>query len=182
MKNLLYLIFIFLCFQSCFEGEIQAVESAEGLRPVYLPIENWQDIKVTEARPISRLGKIYYKDEIIFVNEYNQGIHIIDNSDPTDPIPLSFIAIFGNKDIAIRGDILYADNISDLVTLDISDLNNITQVGRVPNIYPDLSTDERDQNPEFPEDYRGYFECVDASKGLVIGWENATLQRPKCWR
>jgi len=34
----------------------------------------------------------------------------------------------------------------------------------------------------FPAGYSGYFECVDSEKGVVIGWEEATLSNPECWR
>ncbi|HHN47860.1 MAG TPA: hypothetical protein ENN08_02830, partial [Bacteroidales bacterium] len=51
----------------------------------------------------------------------NQGIHVVDNSNPASPQIISFIAIPGNYDLAIRGNILFADSYIDLVALDISD-------------------------------------------------------------
>jgi hypothetical protein len=32
----------------------------------------------------------------------------------------------------------------------------------------------------FPPLYNGYFECVDESKGAIIGWEDAVLDQAKC--
>lgn len=146
-----------------------------GVKPIYAANDDWQNIKVTDARSIKKLGKIYYKDEIIFVNESSEGIHIIDNSDPVNPVFLKFIEITGNRDIAIKGNILYADNITDLVTLDISDFDNIKVLNRVKDIYP-LTVQS------YPEGYFGPFECVIPTKGMVIGWEEAELVDPDCWR
>ncbi|NJN77621.1 MAG: hypothetical protein HC803_04250 [Saprospiraceae bacterium] len=98
-----------------------------------------------------------------FVSERGEGIHVINNIDPTNPQSVKFIKIPGAMDIAIKGNILYADNYRDLVALDISDLENIRLTKRIPNLYPKQET-------LYPRDYNGYFECVDTEKGIVIGW------------
>jgi hypothetical protein len=36
-------------------------------------------------------------------------------------------------------------------------------------------------NQDFPPEF-GYFECVDTTKGTVVGWEKKTLKRPECVR
>jgi len=177
MKYLLATLIFATCFVSCIsEPESLSLENeVEGLKPIYANTDDWQTISSIDVQPIKQLGKIYYKDNLIYVNENLKGIHVIDNSDPTNPTKIKFIQIFGNKDIAIKGDILYADNVADLVSLDISDLDNVHEVGRVKDMYPRVS-----QN--FPEGYNGPFECVDESQGVVIGWEEATLIDPKCSR
>ena len=50
----------------------------------------------------------------------DKGIHILDNTTPANPKNVAFIDIPGNMDLAVKGDILYADLYTDLVTLDIS--------------------------------------------------------------
>lgn len=180
MKNLIYtILFLSLALIQACEvlnfGETEPVGTVEGLRPIYVPELDWDEIKVSEPRPIEFLGKIYYKDNLIYVNERNKGFHVIDNSDPTNPTPLKFIQVYGSEDIAIKGNMLYADNVSDLVTIDISDLENLSVVNRVRGLYPD-------SKKEYPEGYSGYFECVDATQGIVIGWEEATLENPSCLR
>jgi len=139
MKYLLTLITVTIFFLSCNPDE--SISSSQnqpvfGMKPIYSTNDDWQDIKVTDARSIKRLGKIYYKDGFIFVNESAEGIHVIDNSDPANPVFLKFIEIIGSRDIAIKGNILYADNITDLVTLDISNLDDIKVLNRVKDIYP----------------------------------------------
>ncbi len=169
-----FLVSIFI-FVACERVDDEDIQTIEGLRPIYAS-GNWQDIAVSGPEPIDNLGKIYYKDGILYVNERNRGIHVYDNTDPLNINALKFINIPGNRDIAIKGNTLYADNGKDLVAIDISNFENIKVVNRVSNIYPDRTF------LNYPENYIGYFECVDAEKGTVIGWEEATLTNPECWR
>lgn len=149
--------------------------TATGLKPIYFTGGDWKAVSTGEARSLQNLGKIYYKDQMIYVSETGKGIHIIDNTDPKNPLPIKFIEVPGASDIAIKGNTLYADNYLDLVALDISDLSKIELVKRVENMYPENQT-------YYPSDYSGYFECADPDKGLVIGWEEAELKNPGCQR
>ena len=174
MKNLLWLLpfFLFGCVTSSDpEPDLQTV----GMRPIYLTGEAWDEISVQEAQPIQNLGKIYYKDNHIYVNEINKGIHVIDNTDPHNPNPIKFIKIWGSRDVVIKDNIMYADNLTDLVAIDITDFNNIVVTKRVPNLY-------NLEQASFPQNFLGFFECVDPSKGTVIGWEDAELLNPQCFR
>lgn len=149
--------------------------SVEGLRPVYLPTDSVAIIRSLPPRPIGRLGKIYYKDSLLYVNELNRGIHVLDNRNPAAPVPLRFLSIPGNRDVAIKGHFLYADNFNDLITLDIADLENIVVVHRITDAYH-IGTGH------FPEGYTGFFECVDDAQGVAIDWTEALLTDPKCRR
>ncbi len=76
------------------------------------------------SRPIVHAGKLYIKGNYIYLNELNEGIHIIDNSNPYRPSQIAFLSIPGNLDIAIKDNMLYADMYGDLVTFDISNPRN----------------------------------------------------------
>jgi hypothetical protein len=95
-----------------------------------------QSIKVTAPRALQEPGKIYVRGRHLFINEINKGIHIIDNANPAAPRPVSFIEIPGNIDLAVKGNILYADNYIDLVALDISNPQDVKLVNRVENLFP----------------------------------------------
>ena len=97
-------------------------------------------VKVEEPIPLSDIGRIYFKDGILYINESGKGIHIIDNKNPKSPRPLSFLHIPGNYDLAIRGNTLYADSYVDLVAFDISDLANIKEVNRIEKLFNNYST------------------------------------------
>lgn len=173
MKKLLfYCLILSLSLSSCLPQEDDLV--VMGLKPVYTT-GDWKTITPMTPQPLQNLGKFYYKDEMIFVSETRQGIHIIDNTNPENPQNIKFIAIPGVLDIAIKNNILYADNFTDLVALNISDLENIEVVNRVENLYPEH------QN-YYPANYEGYFECADPEKGVVVGWEEVELRNPQCRR
>lgn len=93
-------------------------------------------VKVQEPRNIQESGKIYAWRNYIFINDKNEGVHIIDNSDPYNPKNIKFLKIPRNMDIAIKDEKLYADNGMDLVVFDISDINNIAETGRVEDVFP----------------------------------------------
>jgi len=82
-------------------------------------------------------GKIYVKDNILFVNELAEGVHIIDNTNPSQPELIGFIVIPGNVDIAIRQNVLYADSQNDLVAIDITDPRNASEITRIEDMFPD---------------------------------------------
>ena len=164
----------FSCITDVEEPSTEPLQ-VEGLKPVYINENEAQVVKSLPPQAIKRLGKIYYKDATIYVNESNLGVHVIDNTDPANPVKKKFLQIPGCRDIAIKGNYLYADNIGDLITIDISDLDNPKIVKRLPGIQAGV-------NQNFPELYEGYFECVEDGKGVVIGWEEVTLTDPKCWR
>lgn len=155
------------------ESSRLAVGTVEGLRPIYS--QDWQDIRSLDPRPVGKLGKIYYKDSIIYVIESGWGVHVIDNANPAQPQRIKFLQIPGCRDVAIKGNILYADNVTDLLAIDITDLDNIVLLKRIEDLYPDV-------DQESPESYEGYFECADPAKGVIVGWEAAMLDNPQCWQ
>ena len=109
---------------------------------VYVPVFKtrqaiYKDITNDNSpKAIKKPGKIVVSGSLIFLNDYARGIHIIDNTDPTTPVRIAFIKIAGNIDMAVRGHILYADLNTDLVTLDISDMQHIKLVDSIRNVFP----------------------------------------------
>ena len=89
------------------------------------------------AQPLQATGKIYMKDDFLFVNELNEGVHVIDNHNPYQPVIIGFLKIPGNVDIAIRDTVLYADSHTDLVVIDISNPTRASEIRRVENIFPE---------------------------------------------
>lgn len=170
-------VVMLLCFfsSSCIYSESDDVDQGPfiGLKPIYMEKSAAQNIKIEEPKPLNNPGKIYTYGSFLFINEIHQGIHVIDNSDPKKPLPLAFIQIYGNVDIAIKSNILYADNVGDLIALNIADPKNILLVKRVENVF---------SSNNFPAQTGVYFECADPSKGIVIGWEETTLTSITCRR
>lgn len=171
MKKYLIILFVYLLF---FSGKSSWI--VDGFKPVYVPKEEAKVITLTGPIEMETQGKIYVKGDFIYVGDVNKGVHIIDNSDPSNPVKIAFLRIYGNHDIAIKGDVLYADNLDDLITIDISDRANPTVIKRIEGVY-------KTPNQNFPEDlpWRTFFECADPDKGFVVGWIPATLENPDCY-
>ena len=105
--------------------------------PVYRTLpEVRANMKSGPARPIKAAGKIYIYGNYIFLNEFDEGIHIFDNTQPAEPKNLAFIPVPGNQDLAVKGNVLYADSYSDLVTFDISDPKAVTAIKFADNAFP----------------------------------------------
>jgi len=131
--------------------------------PVYMSYDELRtSVAVTAPSAIETMGIIYIKDQYLFVNEKFEGIHIFDNSDPANPVNLSFIKIPGNVDLTIKGNYLYADNYIDLVVFDITNISNATETYRLENIFPYTI-------PDVEEDYM--IAPIDQEKGVITGWE-----------
>jgi hypothetical protein len=145
-------------------------KQTEGWAPVYA--QSATVIKSAVPRNIENGGKIYIKSGMLYQVESGKGVHILNITDPKNPQKVSFIEIPGCQEISIMGNIMYANNVNDLVSLDISDLNNIVEKDRKKDAFHIL-------NKNHPAS-RGWFECIDPSKGEVIGWELKTLYSPKC--
>jgi hypothetical protein len=170
MKDLLKTATIFLVLAasmtSCHDRTIELI-SYEANVPVYMPFNEFRSsFEKSEPIDISHPGKIYFKDGYLFVNEYGKGIHVIDNSNPAEPEKIAFYEILGNVDMAIRGNILFADSYVDLLSIDISDVNNPVEISRLKNVFPEI----------VPEgDILFPYAMVDNSKGVIVGWTVKTV-------
>ena len=107
--------------------------------PQYLDWETFRSeemFRQSSRTDIEEFGKIYTKDNYLYINEPNVGVHVFDNSDINNPVKKTFLNIIGNVDIAIKGNKLYADSLVDLLVFNISDLSNITLIRRETNSFP----------------------------------------------
>lgn len=140
------------CSDSC-----EVTNTYTYFEPVYATsAEVKAAIGLKPPKQISNAGRIYFKDGILFINESGEGIRIIDNRDPSHPMPLNFLNIPGNFDLSIIGSTLYADSYVDLVVFDISNLNSISEVGRVEGLFDHYNT----------FGFRG-----NDSLGFITGWK-----------
>ncbi len=108
------------------------------LKPVYKSKQAvLSDVGSKPAQSLKNPGKIYVYGNYLFVNEVNKGVHIIDNSDPARPVNRRFIEIPGNVDIAVKGNTLYADVFTDMLTIDISDPLEVRVAAVTPDVFPE---------------------------------------------
>lgn len=98
-------------------------------------------VKTLPAQDLENPGKIYVRGSFLFINERKKGIHLIDNANPASPRVVSFLNIPGNTDIAVRGNVLYADSYTDLLAFDISNPTEAKLLNRVDKAFPSGSVD-----------------------------------------
>ena len=139
------------------------------LEPVYTTVQELREsIELTAPEPIEAVGKIYVKDNFLFVNEPGQGIHIVNNSNPAQPVPLKFLKIPGNYDLAIKGNTLYADSHVDLIAFNISNITSIEETGRLEGVF---------------KNYRSFGMATDANCCVITDWvekKNVNLYESDC--
>ncbi|MFI1771986.1 LVIVD repeat-containing protein [Thalassobellus citreus] len=132
-----------------------------------------KSVEITPAKSIKEAGKIYAYKNYIFVNDLNKGIHVIDNSNPENPIAIKYINIPGNEDISVKDDYLYADSAIDLLVFDLSDINNISLVERLEDVFDVY-------NYNIPiEAQETDFNNVNFETDIIVGWTLTTEKREK---
>ena len=119
-------------------------------------------VKSTAPTELTSNGKIYVKDQYLFINEKYKGIHVYDNSNPAAPANLLFIDIPGNVDLSVKGDFLYADSYTDLVVLNISDIHNPVEISRLKDVFPYTIPEVDNSLP---------LSGIDQQKGVITGWK-----------
>ncbi len=143
-----------------------AFSTSNELSPVLMIRENMEDaVQLQEAREIEKPGKIWVYNNFIFVIEQYKGIHILDNTNPKNPVNKSFIQIDGCTDVAVQNGIIYANNAVDLIGVKpSSDCKSINVVSRNRNILPELKS---------PQGWSNYdYEQLRPDNSIIVRWES----------
>ncbi len=129
------MLFCIVCFSSCLKDS--ATKTYTVFAPVYMSKTDARNaIKSDVPKAVSTPGKIFVLGNYIFLNEVDKGIHVIDNTNPSNPINQYFIPIPGNIDLAVKGTTLYADMYRDLIAIDISNPAAIQVKKVIDNVFP----------------------------------------------
>lgn len=156
-----------LAISSCKKVEKTKVYTANT--PIYLSYDQLRTSIINDnERTLVKPGKIFVYNQYILINDFESGIHIYDNSNPSAPMHVAFIRIPGNVDIAVKDDILYVDSYIDLVAIDISDPTNIREVTR--------SQDALSYTIPASMDYDYPVSNIDETKGVVTGYRVAEVE------
>jgi len=134
-------------------------------RPVLLEKEDLpRSISMDIPRDFTLPGKIYIYNDLVFIIDLFTGIHVIDNQDPTQPQKTGFIKIPGIMDMAMRNQVLYADNAIDLISVDFSSYPQITSLDRVPDVFPEPAPPDMEWIPyAWSKDNR-------PTNTVIVGW------------
>lgn len=168
----LLLILFYACEPS---GSSREPDQMQGYAPVYASRQVVNTITTEPSKPTVRPGKIYAYGAYLFQVEQNEGIHIINNSNPQQARKIAFLKVPMATEIAIKSDHLYTNNLNDLVVFNLTNVASPQLVSRIADAFPVIDQ----THPQFTNTF---FECADASKGIVVAWELKTLDKPKCRR
>ncbi|WP_119080365.1 hypothetical protein [Chitinophaga alhagiae] len=152
-----------------------APEIVDGYVPIYGPADH-PSLKIGAAavRPIVNGGKIFVIGDKLFQVEVGAGIHIIDYADRQHPEKLGFLTVPGCTEVALKDSMLFTNHYGDMVVLDVSKYPVVEEKSRMLNVFPEVT-------PETPPERMVYYECVDRSKGSVIGWEKKKVSTLNCF-
>nr|WP_321236629.1 hypothetical protein [uncultured Psychroserpens sp.] len=136
-----------LCFQSCWltnqSDDIVIVRPQDNFEPVIMERSEFETTTTLQTTPevIVNSGKIYVKDNYIFINERYKGFHIIDNSDPSNPLNMAFLNVLGSSDLTIKGNSIYVNNATDLLAITLDPQTGTMEITkRVPNAFPQITS------------------------------------------
>ena len=116
-------VLLSMVFNGCLKDTCQNTTTYTQWTPVYkTDAEMRETPQYQAARALKNPGKIYFYKQYMLINEEKEGIHVIDNSNVQAPQNKGFIRIVGNVDIAVKGDILYADSYTDLLAINIANV------------------------------------------------------------
>ncbi|MEO2059610.1 MAG: hypothetical protein ABGW76_05980 [Mesonia sp.] len=172
MKKLFLLFFLASVVWSCEEVNDSGIERVQVAVPQTMSLAEFRtSASVENAQPIQQSGKIYAYHDLIFINDQLEGVHVLDNSDPSNPIQKNFLKIPQNTDVAIKDDKLYANSGPDLVVFDLSDETNIEYETRIENVF-------NYYYPTMPEGVSYLDESdYDYETEIIIGFEVRTEYR-----
>ncbi len=136
MKYLLLFVLSFCVLASCDIDQCEQTITYTKAVAIYEDLDQLRSNDImSPAKPITSPGKIYVSESIIMIGEKGEGIHIIDNRDPSNPTSVSFLDIPGNYEMFVKDNYIYANAYYDMLKIDISDVNNIFVADRLEEAF-----------------------------------------------
>ncbi len=137
--RLLFLPFLLLLLglSSCLEDRCEDEITYQVYEPVTVLENEWRTENFDFETPhdICSPSGFYVYGDLLFVVDRNAGVHIIDNEDSSNPQPLTFLKAVGGQGIAIRNNILYLSQFTDVVTFDLSTPSRPVFLNRVRDAF-----------------------------------------------
>ncbi|MDH3245805.1 MAG: hypothetical protein OEM26_14390 [Saprospiraceae bacterium] len=142
--KLLFASMLVISFVStgCLKDQCAETRTFVRFDPVYVSEAQLDEpISVEAPRSLRNPGIVYSYKDYILINEFREGIHIINNQDPENPVSESFLRIEGNEHFAVIANQLQANKFNSLITVDITDPQNPVEKFRVRNAFNQIWED-----------------------------------------
>lgn len=132
-KHLLYIAAgIGLLSASCTKTKGEITMTYNKATAVYADLEEIRNVPlVGAAKAINSPGKIYIGDKFLLIGEKEEGIHVFDNTNPNNPVAISFLQLPMTREFYVDGDFIYAEGHYDFMKIDMADMYNPSMVSRV---------------------------------------------------
>ncbi|MFT5722933.1 MAG: hypothetical protein ACI9JN_000038 [Bacteroidia bacterium] len=178
MKNLPLSLVIFLfgvsSLTSCISNCDKTVYYYTKI-PVYGSFESIRNsFEVLGVQPMDSIDRIIELDHAYFLQEKGKGIHVISKPTTSLPTRTSFISVPGCLSIEGQGNTIYVGQATDLIIIDVSDLNNMSKT----KVVRDIFNEEFVKQDSFITDYKYEYierllENTDCADGYIYP-ENTT--------
>lgn len=142
MKHFIILLILGMSLQSCItdssSDDVDPIELLTNYDAITLDRPTFENsVSLQDPKNIVDSGKIYVLNGLLFVNEKNEGFHVFDNEDPTNPTPLSYITAPGATDLAIKNDVYYINQAVDLIAVTYDKQTaNLQVTKRIRDVFP----------------------------------------------
>lgn len=183
MFRLLSFLALVLLLYSCWLNSRpeRPVKKVWGYKPVYSRDTSLLQVMADTPRTVTNAGKIYAFKNLIFQNELGEGIHVLDNSKPSELRNVGFIRIKGNSEVSIKENFLYANSFTDMVIVDITDWRQPKEVKRLKNVFQQGGSIQGAYMFLPLPEQNVYYECRSFQPGIQTGWERDSIWDDNCF-
>lgn len=165
IKHTILTLTVLSVFSSCIyvrndDDDIVDPEPQSQYEPIIIKREEFNtSVALLEPQTQEEMGKIYVKDNFLFISEPYKGFHIFDNTNPENPVKLKFLKVLGSTDISIKKEVLYINNAVDLIAITFNNtFNEVTVSKRIEDVFPELISPDG-------------FQANAGHDGIVVDWK-----------
>jgi hypothetical protein len=171
MNKFFVLLILCINFSGCSYNDSEPYYNTSEYVPILLKSEDLaHSVQKINARSLNNHGKILWMGNYLLIVEQYEGFHVVDNSQPANPQTICFVRVPGCIDLTSKNAVVYADNAVDLVAIDMSDINNIHETSRVPNVFPELLPPGEEQIPNI------FSKTNRPANTVIVGWKSKEVQ------
>ncbi|MEM0518691.1 hypothetical protein [Aequorivita flava] len=165
-KILLFTLGIATLQSCCRSGDCDETDDFPGTmvvsayEPVYMERPAFEtSVELSAPKPVLNAGKIYVQGSYLFINEKNEGFHVFNNSDPSNPLPIHFLASPGATDLAIRENVFFINQATDLIAVQVDlEGGNLTVSKRIKETFPVMLSPD------------GFFPYELPENNVIVNW------------
>ncbi|CAG5081999.1 LVIVD repeat-containing protein [Parvicella tangerina] len=136
-----------LATSSCTKTKGEITMTYSKASAVYADLDEIRNMPlVASARSINDPGKIYIGDKFLLIGEKEEGIHVFDNTNPNNPVAISFLQLPMTREFYVDGNFIYAEGHYDFMKINMADMYNPTLVSRVEYAFGESRQNDQGQD------------------------------------